>query len=848
MQRFSLKCQSGFLPLAILVILLGPLLALGVFLPPAAYAETAPVEASASEEPEGSPDTTELSPLTETDSLPVLPPVLVLGVPDETAAGPATLSQQEIERLPSRNSSVNELLLVLPGIQASDSANLSTQAGEIAPPALSISGGKTYQNNFQLDGQGINLILDPLNTADPADRFQVPSSAQSLLLNKRLFKEIEVLDHDISARYGGFTGGVVNAKTRDPEKYFAGDLFARTTRDSWSRFYVEDEEKFNNSTSSRTAQPRFAKYEAGLSLDLPLTEQSGLLASYQRLDSKIPLRHFDGKQSEYRQLENYFFKLVNQSSSRDRLVASLMSSPGRNDYFRSAVKNSAYSIDTDAVQLATEYQRGVGAVDFYMRGSYGLNNSARSGPLDFKVWNANYSPSKDWGKLIGATSSSEGGYGNITNRQETLQLTTGLDAERNIGLFGTHHIASGIDYAQIVGTYRRPETSYYYYGPKVLVGSCGGDAIACIDGEQFLSSRLIYQEDEAQARVNRIGVYAEDTMTLGRISVRPGVRISHDDYMRNTDIAPRFSTTLDLFGNQTTLITAGANRYYSETLLAGKLREAIQPLYRQTRSEVGTVLTPWGAPLLTTKTANRYSELKTPRVDELSTGIDQSFAGGRLALDYVHRKGEELFALKLLDEDASNQLRYNVLTNQGRTQYESWRLGWQRSWTRHDILANLTWQQTKSNAESYLDRLDDETLDQRVYYHGEFKAKRLLPNSRKDYNQAWMGNLVYTGTLPVGFEFTNVTRYRSGYQVVKDTGITKDDANGVSCPVYDEVEVSAVWLFDWIWTWRHPLTQHQELALSLEIYNVFDRKVRAGTSDDDYELGRQLWAGAEYRF
>jgi outer membrane receptor protein involved in Fe transport len=39
------------------------------------------------------------------------------------------------------------------------------------------------------------------------------------------------------------------------------------------------------------------------------------------------------------------------------------------------------------------------------------------------------------------------------------------------------------------------------------------------------------------------------------------------------------------------------------------------------------------------------------------------------------------------------------------------------------------------------------------------------------------------------------------------------------------------------------------LVLSLEINNVFDRELPVGDgSSDEFELGRQFWAGAEYHF
>jgi outer membrane receptor protein involved in Fe transport len=40
----------------------------------------------------------------------------------------------------------------------------------------------------------------------------------------------------------------------------------------------------------------------------------------------------------------------------------------------------------------------------------------------------------------------------------------------------------------------------------------------------------------------------------------------------------------------------------------------------------------------------------------------------------------------------------------------------------------------------------------------------------------------------------------------------------------------------------------QALLLSLEINNVFNKKVPVGGEDAEFEIGRQFWAGAEYLF
>ena len=74
---------------------------------------------------------------------------------------------------------------------------------------------------------------------------------------------------------------------------------------------------------------------------------------------------------------------------------------------------------------------------------------------------------------------------------------------------------------------------------------------------------------------NTYAAYLEDAMRWKRLSATVSVRIDHDEYLGNTNAAPRFSSSYDVFGNGSTQLFGGANRYYSGTILSYKLRKNI---------------------------------------------------------------------------------------------------------------------------------------------------------------------------------------------------------------------------------------------------------------------------------
>jgi hypothetical protein len=199
------------------------------------------------------------------------------------------------------------------------------------------------------------------------------------------------------------------------------------------------------------------------------------------------------------------------------------------------------------------------------------------------------------------------------------------------------------------------------------------------------------------------------------------------------------------------------------------------------------------------------------------------------------------------------------MNNNGSSRHESYRISWERMWEKHFLSINATYQESTTSNEDYDAALEDDELEDRVWHDGKIIYKSELP--RNDYNRPYVANLTYIAELPLGFTFTNFTKYRSGYRNLEDTGEEKAIPEGQrridpltgeeiyeALAVYDEVKRSDVVLFDWKITWQNAFFKKQDLLLNLEIYNVFDEKAHAGSSHNEYEMGRQFWAGLEYLF
>ncbi len=753
------------------------------------------------------------------------------------------MEHSAIEKMPAGNGSINELLRLFPDVQVAENFRTTRQAAEILPPAVSISGAKAFQNNFLIDGVGNNSLTDP--TREGVGANHVPGHPQVLFLSADLLETITLYDSNIPARYGGFTGGVVEARTRNPRSTLGGRLFYRTTRSEWTRFHLEDGDDLPS---------EFQKHDAGAELEIPLSDSMGMLGSYRQIYSRIPKRHFGAPATQTRRLENIFLKHYWRLPDGE-LRLSLAATPYEATAFLPDVRHSTYTLKGGGMQGGLQYDLFLPAGDLRLLGAYQRSRNARKAPRDLRAWAV--TASRPWGAEAGIPESLEGGFGDIETVQENLTLRAQMLFEPLRTGALVHLPSAGVEMENIRGRFERKETTRIYTGARLDSDViCGDDGFACIDDEQYFAARRTLERSAVSAEVNLVELYVEDQVRIGRFSLRPGVRLSYDDFMQNLNVAPRLAATCDLFADGRTVVVVGVNRYYGRTLLAYKLREALHPPIREYRSTFLGILQPWQTDLDWGADVYRFSQLATPYSDEITFGIDQWLLQGRLSLKYVRRDGKDEFAADYGPRQADG-LRVSTLTNRGRSRHESVRIGWERVWPRHFLMINVTWQESTTSNENYDEVLSQEDVSSRIWFDGKVIEKAELP--RRAYNRPWLANLIFTREFSHGLSFTNVTRYRGGYRAIVDTRESRivpggegwrDPFTGESLfealPVFRERRLSGGVVFDWVLGWRPPVLP--AVLLTLEVENVFDNRLPTGSARNDYELGRQFWAGAEYRF
>jgi len=764
----------------------------------------------------------------------VMPVIHVEAARIEPTAGMTIIDKEMIESLPSSDGNLTDLLKTVPSIQFSEDYENSKTGGEIRPAEISIAGGRPEDNNYLLDGTSNNSLLDP-TYSNISNESNIPGHSQEMFILDHLIESIKVLRANIPVRYGGFSGGVVDTKTIDPATVFGGSISYNMTRSTWGKFHIspDDQEDFYNSTSAEN-QPNFTKYSYNTTVNFPLNEKTGILFDYARLHSKIPLHLFDNKKIQYRNNENIFLKFVSTPQSGTDIKLSATYAPYEGSYYLKDTLYSNYKLIGGGWKLNGQLNQETDNGNIELTLNYQESFNSREAPANWYSWRI--TPSKSWGKY----SSMEGGYGDIEKQQKSFTTHIHFESDPITKKDITHKINAGLELSYSQATFDRTETFVKYIAKLDNEVVCQTGDLECIDGEQFLFYKQVYPEDNASAQILKFDIYMGDTIKKERLMLQPGVRFSYDNFQKNKNLAPRLTTSFDLWRN-TTLI-GGVGRYYNSSLLTLRLEEQKKPRERYYRFSYPDDWPDEPRPRISTS-ASRTSKLDTPYADEWTLGLQQQIFGGQSDILYINRNYKKQIVSVIFDVD-DDGYSYKEWKNEGRRKYEELSLSWEKKWEKNFFSFNISWQKVKSNSSSYADQFSEDLLNDTpdyVWYNEHLIPREELPPN--NFNRPIKANLIYTTKLAYGFSFTNTTNFRARYKALMQHGT---DPSGIY-DAYTVTRVPSALTCDWKIIWKSQNWKNNKIECSLDILNVFDRKISYG-EDDGYLLGRQFWAGITYNF
>ncbi|TCP95735.1 TonB-dependent receptor-like protein [Cricetibacter osteomyelitidis] len=726
-----------------------------------------------------------------------------------------TVHQADIAREPAANGNMSDYLKSNPHIRFENSDESSYQRGEIKPASVSINGAEPNQTSYFVDNVNINNDLGLGADIFDGTMATVPQAnhAQAYFFDANLLSSVTVHDSDVSASLGGFSGGAVVAKT----KQYAGEdsvkLRYRTSQSGWNKFHIEeaDRAKFQQAApngANADYQPKYNKHFFSLSVEQGLTENLGVVFGLSRRGSHIQqnrLISIDGKtdkRDHTRRSDNALVNFNYTPNDQHRFEWGLRYSNYRESKFY------ANNIDSDVLDYHQAFGTTFSWVNALDRGiltttlAYDrFNNKRKSAATHMKT-----TIDKDGNEY------SLGGMGNSTLTQQNVHSS--IEYAMNPFNWGNveHSISLG-------GIYQ--STQYKFHREQDATAQVCTDL--SIYGSGVICDDNAVKKGTVKAKYQNVALYVEDLIKVANFEFRPGIRLERDDYLKNTNIAPRFVARWKPW--EDTGLTAGWNRYYGRSFASMKLAEGVFKLDG--------------------KNTFRYIDVKnfkTPYADEVSLGFEQRFGDMMFNAKYLHRQNKNRI---VLHEETSGERYYTKGKNYSADIYtlqinnvEPWVLG-KTHWNTH--LA-FDWLETDG-----IDFGRSHDVNANVILDGKLTTYGEMMKRINNYREEWTVRLGLDMAIPD----YNLTWTNNIYVKAPIKGVNyRDDLNNI--PLYYSYDYGTHTQWDTSIRWQPQLFKQHSVFVKFDVLNVLNKTRKGITSNGEdygfYAAGREFWLELGYEF
>jgi len=751
-----------------------------------------------------------------------------IGLQVSEITGRHHLDKNFIENMPRNTGDINDVISLLPGVQSSENALQASNAGEIRAKLLSISGGQPWQTGFYLDGLNFNSRQDPGSAEDDISTINAVSGApQTYTVSSDIVESIEVYNNNIPARFGFFSGGVVDVEGLSAFNPLAPSiaLSARSTNSNWGSFHLlngfdnedNDNSEFDTSVPLEDQVPVYKINSYSLLASHKINNHHGFIISSNYMKSEISDISLQKLVETERENLNVLVKYSMRDTWINKLDWSIIYAPYQNHNLITDVKDSAYTIDGGGIgsilSLSEDFDWGRWRVKL----SANYSDNSRKSPSHYYLWQQ--AKGVEWGENdpnnLGSdiSYSKSGGYGNLDNTQLSTSIENTFDFEV-VNIFGrSHHIQTGVSWLKDKLTRVRKQDSYYYNSPVLYSTSdinnplnCSGYHSDCIEisyaisleqlteqlgGEidftnpdhvqaysdnvlstsQYFQTRRVHSAEDIDVGINQYSAFIEDQFDIGLAEFRVGLRYDYDDFFQRHNIAPRLSAGIDIFDTGNSLLVLGLNRYYDAGLLTYKVKELERPYYEQYRPIQNGYLQGWTLSSDDSDYRYRYENVTTPYNDEAVLGWKQSTDYfGTFALNYVYRWQKDQLARageSILDSDG---YRYVYQNNSGKGTSERISLSWNAKYNRHSLWANISHTQNQRNNNDYDSSIDDVPLDELVWYEDEVITKDQLTRINTNFSRPITANMGWSIHWDRRFTASIIAAYSGSYNSAVNTG------------------------------------------------------------------------------
>jgi hypothetical protein len=792
----------------------------------------------------------------------------------------------------------NSFLRGLPNVQYQDDTN--DEAGvegqailNTRPLELSISGGRTYENNFILNGIGINTITGTDEPYDQSSQGELSDDdasynadriyglhSQTVFVPSDFVEQAVVIDSNASARYGSFQGGVVEYTLMEPA---TDRLRAMASVDYQNDTMVDYQLATEDGTNPNEVDPpEFVKKKSAFYVTGPITDNIAVIGQYSVTDARTDKskEYIYGDDLVESESENQFYRLQANAETDFGLFKLEGIHTDYNQDFQSDNYRDL-EIDTATQSYAGKLQNTYAFEDFSLGGIPFSNVSltskvtaSKSDTLNLsgddvvRNWQSTYFRSGtrvfetsmlDWCRIDPTSSTSascrEGGLGSERSQgQERYTWSQDVSADVWNGTFKAGYEFGytearrlrAKDYVNYTYRVAASYTNLWNAGRRTFTCNTTEECYA----EQFAATKGVWKAYDIKAEIMQANSYFELDQTFDWLNIRPGFRFEYDDYQGNLNIAPRLVATVTPIEEFS--ISGGYNRYYDAANLAYAIRDQ-QPrqiTYTRTPSSTGVV-----GNFTTNPTQTYYSfdatELETPYTDEFTAGIDftDPLTQGDWRFRYIHRNSRDQYATT-----KASTTEY-VLTNGADGTYDSVTAEYAKelptaAWNPADsslFSASITWADSNVSSNSYF--VEEDELEERISYQGQSytKAGFNVVTGNMDIPlraQVGLSGSFFDERLTLGVS----ANYNFAYDGVADTGDT-EDVDGIQHEIWDDKAFDAVLTVDLAGSYKVASIDEHGLTLNFKVVNLLNELGNATTENaQPWVIGRTVWVGASAEF
>lgn len=802
---------------------------------------------------------------------------------EPTSVGSQNVTQKKIELMLEGNGDIGSVLKLNPNLKIENKNNNKNDITDIKPSKIKINGARFYQNTFLLDGASNDSLLDPVNSSEYSIN-DVAGNENAMFIDLDLIQSIDVFDSAVSAKYGNFSGGVINVITKRPTFETKTKAKVKHTNDSFINFHSAKYDDGPKYGQDMFKPRRFQKTFASLLHNHPINEYSAILGTYSYKESSTPKSHFDGFKDTSQKSHNLLLKYSYFFDDDSIVDITSTYSSFQSNLFRTNVKDSDFENETGGFSLQANYEKDYDFGNTKTIFRFGqMKNARKNSPKDYFGWLR--LSSKSWGveNMKGKSYSYKGGFGNINKQNDLINFDLQFDSNKHL-LFDTQNkISSGFGLQYAKANHNRDENSYRYYNPKHNNNVICNGASACVKNEQYFQNRRAYVAEDVSVDISSFNFFLEDSMQYKQLKFKPGIRFDYNTFLKNIDIAPRINSSLDVFGDDKTVFFGGVNRYYGKSFLAFKLREARTPYQTEYRAtylnQLNQILPPNNNPTIWNVSANKgenkyvYHNLKTSYSDEILMGLRQTFFNNILQIKYILRDYKDQFKefkgdYKLYTRKDGQKAYYRPIftTNDGQSEYDSVSFQLKNKEDINVFGGNFYYDfstsinlKNETNFNSY-DYESEIVFDGYVLYNGKLIDRNALPKEEEptksrlflaisDLNYDIFGykaKTSFSATANYTFEH-KIIQLQEGLK--NATVLLPDNTpHDIDVSSYEDKKYKGYATFDTKINMFFPIFKNSIFAVSIEILNLFDYKSKEEMDSRKYSMGRQLWLEASYSF